>query len=137
MNSQELRIGNLVGFEKFDGTGLSIGEVTSLSVRNHHGIDSIGVCRWPIGKEERKVFLGETQTFGKAVGIPLTEKTFEKLKIPTSFSFASNFEGRFKNSAVWIEEYGEGEELLPHIQFVHQWQNLHYLLTGQELKIEE
>jgi len=66
--------------------------------------------------------------------ILLTDEWLTKLP---SFSFGENFrcwlqkiDGEIK---VVIEQYGEGEEILEHIKYVHQYQNLYLDLTGYEL----
>jgi hypothetical protein len=37
---------------------------------------------------------------------------------------------------VSLEQFGEGRCSLPHIKYVHQYQNLYYDLTGKELEVE-
>lgn len=69
--------------------------------------------------------------------IPLTEEWLRARKLPISFDFGNNFSCYCRGNVVEIEQYGEGCEELPHIKYVHQWQNIHYLLIGQELTIRQ
>ena len=62
----------------------------------------------------------------------------------TLFDFADNHTCSIESTgnkgetvAVYIEQYGEGLDSLPHIKYVHQLQNLYFALTGKELTIKE
>lgn len=70
--------------------------------------------------------------------IPLTPDLLLKCGL-SDFQFAENFTVRMRSrqhaSMLYIEQYGEGEECLPHIKYLHQLQNLYFALTGQELTV--
>lgn len=70
--------------------------------------------------------------------IPLTEVIVKKLG--SFFTFGDNFTCRLRPTEgsvykVTIEEYSEGEYDLPHIKYLHQYQNLYFDLKGEELTI--
>ena len=82
------------------------------------------------------------------VPIPLSPEWLNKLGIRYSeglgysYPFAENFnlyltKGVFKECQCTIMQYSEGDELLKHIKYVHQFQNLYFALTGEELTIKE
>lgn len=75
--------------------------------------------------------------------IPLTEewllrfglkRGYKKVTIEFAPDFYLHIDEEMKVS---IEEYGEGEQLLEHIQYVHQLQNLYFALVGLELELTE
>ena len=70
--------------------------------------------------------------------IPFTPEILEK------FGFESNpYQDRYENKVIHVEcnkLRGETElwiDRMPHIKFVHQLQNLHYALTGEELEYKQ
>ena len=53
------------------------------------------------------------------------------------FDFAEEFSCWIQGEGVWMEEYGEGAYELKHIKTIDQYKELHKLLTGEELKIND
>jgi len=116
MKATELRIGNLV---TIDGNVVEIYEVT-------HGVIEIanGVEPYSINDIEP---------------IPLTEEWLVKLKNDGSFKL------RFIKSIAAFEvqrkyvgiESGEEWIFISNVRYVHEWQNLHFALTGEELQADE
>jgi hypothetical protein len=52
------------------------------------------------------------------------------------FEFAENFQCYISKNGITIQQYGEGQEWLNHIKYIHQIQNLYKSLTGQEMLIK-
>ena len=71
--------------------------------------------------------------------IPLTEEWLVKLKNDGSFKLRfikliAAFEVQRKYVGI---ESGEEWIFISNVRYVHEWQNLHYALTGQELQTDE
>lgn len=82
---------------------------------------------------------------GSFAPVMMTPELKQKLGfIKTDFSGIPNMGGvmwRKMLPNVIVDIYDDKTVLnlnipIPHITFLHQWQNLHYILTGQEIKIE-
>ena len=117
---KELRLDNLVNCQKNDGSGLMIVEVKALSV-----------SEYPDG-------------IGKAVGIPLTEEWLLKFGFEQDgISFRLKQIGLTFHTAkptTYVRHVNGGISTFAQItnqpEFVHQLQNLYFVLTGQELEIK-
>jgi hypothetical protein len=68
-------------------------------------------------------------------GIPLTPEILKKCA-QIDFDFAENMTLRLRPGGAYVEQYSEGEEKLPHIKYLHQLQNLVFILTGEELIVK-
>lgn len=126
MKAQELRIGNVIH-----------------DVPNIRDVDVIGiestwnkVCVRYGNRSDYKM------NMDSLIPIPLTKEIRDKYNLPTSFTFSKNFtcylwfdEG--DEDIVYIEQYSEGAYPLKHIKYLHQYQNLYYELTGEELTISK
>lgn len=68
-------------------------------------------------------------------GIPLTADLFKNIGFRFE-GFAEVFHISLNGARVTIEQYGEGAFDLEHIQYLHQFQNLYFALTGKEWEVK-
>lgn len=129
IDKRELRIGNKVSSPKHD---LPVATIQGMATNNI-------------------VMLEEVKTydfFSDIDPIPLTAEWLNRLNI--KFGEALGHEYPFgENSGIYLTKKqlkavecsimvtSDGDEILSHIQYVHQLQNLYFALTGEELKIKE
>jgi hypothetical protein len=127
INKRELRIGNIVASPKH---GLAIATIAGIATNDIVMLEEVSTYDF----------------FSDVQPIPLTPDWLDKLGIRYkeglgySYPFAENFnlyltKGVFRDCQCTIMQYSEGEELLKHIKYVHQFQNLYFALTGEELTI--
>lgn len=126
MNTNELRIGNLIASgTKYTDTS-SIGKVLSI------GVDD---C------EFEQIYVEQEESFdwfwkGNYCGIPLTEEWLVKFGFKdngTMFSKPDNcvISHDFKTIGIYIERY-EDDITLDCPKYIHQLQNLYFSLIGKE-----
>ena len=125
MRAQDLRIGNLVNY------GINIVPIKSIH------IESVLKDSAVVYIELNKKLSHYCVNIEDISPIPLTEDWLLK------FGFESNpYQDRYENGKIHIEcdKTKEITQLwidgMPHIQFIHQLQNLYFALTGEELKIQ-
>jgi hypothetical protein len=130
----ELKIGNYLLYKG------EIVHVTSLSMDiDDEYEDIIGFCK--LGEISNEVAAWNRSLYNDLERIPLTEDWAIKLAVHFNYGyeFASNFNLYLMNGdhhcLVYLEQYGEGRELLPDIKYVHQFQTLFAALIGKELKV--
>lgn len=130
----ELRIGNLLDWH-CDNLCAGEGYVAEINEQGFRFVGNNG-CH-PHGDE-----------YDEIKPIPLTPEWLDHLDIKYSdglgysYPFAENFnlyltKRVFKSVECTIMQYSEGDERLAHIEYVHQFQNLYFALTGKELEIKK
>ena len=138
---RELRIGNYL---LYDG---KIVHVTLLSMDiDDEYEESIGFCE--LGKTTNEKADWNRALCDKLDRIPLRPEWLDRLGVSFGkglgygYPFAENF-NLYLTQRPWnavectVMQYSEGDELLQHIKYVHQLQNLYFSLTGEELTIKE
>jgi len=126
MEATELRIGNLVLFDKEEVVRVEY-------ISSHHVIGLFG-------KETEHIL-----EKGDVSGIPLTEEWLKRLGLKYQF-YSDTYEINFKYDCnkIFVDLFtkhvcidtGLNSVYIEHIKYVHQLQNLYYALTGEELTIK-
>ena len=111
---KELRIGNWVHVEEQDGD------------RYEYPVASIHEWYLLVGNQEVR-----QPSIDRVFPIPLT--WLNVLGLAVSYEVESLFEVYLINETVWMSCNEEYHTSLENIKYVHQWQNLHYALTGSDL----
>ena len=127
MKATELRIGNLINHDN--------GHV-------YWSVDSISNYELDITIDDHQGDITVCCVIYKSVQpIPLTEEWllkfgFEKDEDNDFYLDASYFDICYQNKKWYLRQDGELFDLID-IDYVHQFQNLYFALTGEELKIKE
>jgi len=127
MKKQELRLGNLVEYPGWNKDGTkAIFKVRDIFLEGDRISLTNGIIQLP------------NTSIEVIKPIPLTEEWLVK------FGFESNpYQDRYENKSIHIEcnkLRGKTElwiERMPHIKYIHQLQNLYWVLCGKELTLKE
>ena len=116
MTAAELRIGNWV-------------EIKDQVVRTYAQIEGVGNLQH---------VAGQLWSIEELKPIPLTKKWLVRLKDDGSFKLIfiksiAAFEVQRKYVGI---ESGEEWIFISNVRYVHEWQNLHHALTGEELELK-
>lgn len=111
ITAEECRLGNLL-----------------MTIKNDH-IVTVGI--------DEIIYLFEDKTTHKLMGIPLTDEWLEKFGYEVFYCDIEGLNTYLKDD-VTIFQQSKGFEFRGHlIEYAHQLQNLHFALTGKELKEED
>ena len=134
IEARELRIGNLVTDEFYDSFKTII-EVDSISDRGINlFIEDDG--NYP---ECAQTWIEPERRFDTIFGIPLTEEWFLKFGFKQN-SFSLNFENDtrisiYKEKNCFIAQIDN--TVIKEIKYVHEWQNIFYDFTNEELTLNK
>lgn len=130
----ELKIGNYLLYKG------DVVHITSLSLDiDDEYEETIGFCK--LGESSNEIAAWNRSLYNDLERIPLTEEWVINFRLHFNYGyeFAKIFnlyiEHDEPNCSVYLEQYSEGREPLPHIKYVHQFQNLYSALIGKELKV--
>jgi len=112
---------------------------TELRIGNWVKIDSVGTQNQVTQILEKGVNCGSIGVLYEMIKpIPLTEEWLESVKGNDSFRlrFIKSI-AAFEVERKYTSVYGEEWIFISNCRYRHEWQNLHFALTGEELTIKE